>query len=58
MSSLNLAFSVSSLHFNVQIKKVEKPAEKTERIYRQQKYIKDLTEKRRMSEATNITFRF
>lgn len=58
MSSLNLAFSVSSLHFNVQIKKAEKPAEKTEKIYRQDQYMKDLTEKRRMSEAQNITFRF
>lgn len=58
MSSLNLAFSVSTLHFNVQIKKAEKPAEKTEKIHRQHNYIKDLTEKRRMSEAENITFRF
>lgn len=58
MSSLNLAFSVSTLHFNVQIKKAEKPAEKTEKIYRQQKYMNDMTEKRRMSEAANLTFRF
>ncbi len=58
MSSLNLAFSVNSLHFNVRIMKAPKPAEKTEKLYRQQKYINDITEKRRMSEAMNISFRF
>jgi len=58
MSSMNVAFSLSSLRFDIKISKRAKDEKNLEKIYKYEKRMNEILEQQRIHQATFLTNRF